>query len=119
MATIPKTDAELSLDHAVKFYTEQVEIGSEILYCACAVKFGVNQEMLCQHITGRQSQREANNNVSWFTVEEDQVLINFFIEIAESGFPDTKQYLRECINTLLQAKKGDLTFFVGVNWVDC
>ena len=78
MATIPKTDAELSLDHAVKFYTEQVEIGSEILYHACAAKFGVNWEMLCQHITGRQSWREANNNMSWFTVEEDQVLIKFF-----------------------------------------
>jgi len=31
---------------------------------------------------------------------------------------DTKQYLRECVNTLLRAKQGDLTFFVGINWVD-
>ena len=42
----------------------------------------------------------------------------FFIEITESGFPDTKQYLRERINTLLRVKKGDPTFSIGVNWVD-
>jgi len=117
MATIPKENAEFSLDNAVKFYTQQVETGSPISYCACAARFGVNRETLCQQITGRQSWREANYNMSWFTAE-DQVLINFFIEITESGFPDTKQYLRECINTLLRAKQGDPTCSVGVNWVD-
>src|SRR5258706_3930195 len=100
MATIPKDNAKLSLDHAVKYYTEQVETGSRISYHACAARFGVNQETLCQCITGRQSQREAHYNMSWFTAEEDQVLINFCIEIAESGFPDTKKYLRERINAL-------------------
>src|SRR5258706_4899186 len=117
MATIPKENAEFSLDNAVKFYTQQVETASPISYCACAARFGVNRETLCQQITGRQSWREANYNMSWFTAE-DQVLINFFIEITESGFPDTKQYLRECINTLLRAKQGDPTCSVGVNWVD-
>jgi hypothetical protein len=29
-----------------------------------------------------------------------------------------KQYLRECVNTLIRAKQDDLTFPVGVNWVD-
>jgi len=118
MATIPKDNAELSLDHAVKFYTEQVETGSHISYRACAARFGVNRETLRQRIAGRQSRREANYNMSWFTAEEDQILIKFFIEIAESGFPDTKQYLRECINTLLRVKKGDPMFSIGVNWVD-
>src|SRR5258706_647786 len=118
MATIPKENAELSLDNAVKFYTQQVETGSPISYHACAVRFGVNWETLFQEIGGRQSQREANYKMSWFTAEEDWVLINFFIEIAESGFPDTKQYLRERINTLLRAKQGDPTCSVGVNWVD-
>ncbi len=54
----------------------------------------------------------------WFTSEEEQVLIKYFIEIAEHGFPDTKQYLREHVNTLLRAKTGDPTFSVGINWVD-
>ena len=118
MATIPKDNAELSLDHAVKFYTEQVETGSQISYHACAARFGVNRETLRQRIAGRQSWREANYNMTWFTAEEDQVLINFIIEITESGFPDTKQYLRECINALLRVKKGDPSFPVGINWVD-
>ena len=114
MATIPKGSAELSLDNAVKFYTTQVETGSVISYHACAARFGVNQEMLRQCITGRKSR---SYDMSWF-MAEDQILIKFFIEIAESGFPDTKQYLRERINTLLRVKKGDPTFSIGVNWVD-
>ena len=118
MATIPKSDAEISLDNAVKFYTTQVETGGAISYRACAARFGVNRETLRQRIAGRKSRREAGYDMAWFTAEEDQVLINFFIEIAESGFPDTKKYLRERINTLLRAKKGDPTFSIGVNWVD-
>ena len=102
MATIPKGSAELSLDNAVKFYTTQVETGSAISYRACAARFGVNRETLRQRIAGRKSRREASYDMSWFTAEEDQILIKFFIEIAESGFPDTKQYLRERINTLLE-----------------
>ena len=105
MATIPKKNAKIQLDHAVEFYTTQVETGSANSYHACAVRFGVNQETLHQHIAGRKSQRDASYNMSWVTAEEDQVLINFFIEIAESGFPDTKQYLREHINTLLRARR--------------
>jgi hypothetical protein len=118
MATKAKDSYQLSLDHAVKFYTEQLETGSSVTYKACAERFEVNRETLRQQIAGRQTQREASYNMSWFTAEEDWVLINFFIEIAERGFPDTKRILRERINTLLRAKKGDLTFCVGVNWVD-
>jgi len=56
--------------------------------------------------------------MSWFTPEEDQVLIGFLKEMAEHGFPDMRRYLRECVNALLRAKKGDLTFSAGINWVD-
>jgi hypothetical protein len=119
MATKAKDSYQLSLDCAVKFYTEQLETGSSVTYKACAERFEVNQETLRQQIAGRQTQREASYNMSWFTAEEDWVLINFFIEITERSFPDTKQILREHVNTLLRAKKGDPTFCVGVNWVDC
>ena len=118
MATTAKEDAQISLDCAVKFYTEQFETGSPVTYSACARRFQVNRETLRQRIAGRHTRREANYNMSWFTAEEDQVLINFFIEIADRGFPDTKRILRERINALLRAKKGDPTFSVGVNWVD-
>src|SRR5258706_2490900 len=87
MTTIPKENAELSLDNAVKFYTQQVETGSPISYHACAARFGVNRETLCQQIAGRQSQREANYNMSWVTAEEDSDLINLCIEIADNSFP--------------------------------
>ena len=56
--------------------------------------------------------------MSWFTPEEDQILIKFLIKIAERGFPDTKRYLRERVNVLLRMKKGDPTCSVGINWVD-
>ena len=42
IATIPKSNAEISLDNAVKFCTIQVETGGAISYCACAARFGVN-----------------------------------------------------------------------------
>ena len=117
-ATITEEDAQLPIDLAMRFYTEHLEAGDPISFRACAMKFGVNQETLHQRIAGRESRKEASNHMSWFTPEEDQVLIKFLIEITEHGFPDTKQYLRECVNTLLRAKKGDPTFSIGVNWVD-
>ena len=118
MATKAKDNYQLSLDSAVKFYTEQLKTGSPVTYRTCAERFGVNRETLRQWIAGRQTRREAEYNMSWFTAEEDRVLITFFIEIADCGFPDTKRILREHINDLLQAKKGDPTFCVSVNWVD-
>jgi len=111
-------DAQLPIDLAMKFYAEHLEAGNPVSFCACAMKFGVNWETLHQHIAGRESQKEADRHMSWFTPEEEQVLIKYLIEITEHGFPDTKQYLRECVNTLLRAKTGDPTFSVGINWVD-
>ena len=79
----------------------------------------VSRETLHEHIVGRRTSKEANDDMSWFTPEEDQVLIRFLMEIAEHGFPGTKRYLRECVNAFIRAKKVDPTFFVGINWVDC
>ena len=92
----------------VKFHTMLVQqsLGSIRRHSASVSQAGSHGEKLTIICHGLQLRRTRFSS-------------NFFIEIAESGFPDTKQYLRECINTLLQAKKGDLTFFVGVNWVDC
>jgi hypothetical protein len=118
MATAAKDNAQLPMDLAVKLYKEHLAAGDPISFCAFATKFGVNWETLCQCVEGRKTRKEANSNMSWFTPEEDQVIIKFLIQIAENGFPDTKQYLRECVNTLIRAKQGDLTFSVGVNWVD-
>ena len=59
----------------------------------------------------RRTCKEANDDMAWFT-PEDQVLIGFLKEIAEQGFPDTNRYLREHVNALLRAKKGDPTFSV-------
>ena len=111
-------DAPLPIDLAMKFYTERLEAGDPVSFRACATQFGVNRETLRQRIAGRESRKEANSHMSWFTPEEERVLIKYLIEIAEHGFPDTKRYLRERVNTLLRAKNGDPTFSVGVNWVD-
>jgi hypothetical protein len=118
MATTAKEDAQPPMLLAVKFFTEQLEAGHPVSFHACANKFGVCRETLHQHIAGRKQFKEANDDMAWFTPEEDQVLIRFLMEIAENGFPDTKRYLRECVNILLRAKKGDPTFSVGINWVD-
>jgi len=104
---------------ALKFYTEHLEAGHPVSFCACENKFGVSRETLHQHIAGRRTCKEANDDMAWFTPEEDQVLIRFLMEIAEHGFPDTKRYLRECVNAFIRATKVDPTFSVGINWVDC
>jgi len=118
MATTAKEEVQDSMLLAVKFYTEHLEAGHPVSFCSCADKFGVSRETLHQWIAGRRTRKEANDDMAWFTPEEDQVLIGFHKEIAEHGFPDTKRYLREHVNALLRAKKGDPTFSVGINWVD-
>jgi len=119
MATTAKEDVQNPMALALKFCTEHLEAGHPVSSCACANKFGVSRETLHQHIAGRRTCKEANGDMAWFTSEEDPVLIRFLMEIAEHDFPDTKRYLRECVNALLRAKKVDLTFYAGINWVDC
>src|SRR5258706_7898614 len=92
-ATMAEDDAQLPIDLAMKFYTEHLEADDPVSFRACATKFGVNRETLRQRIAGRESRKEANDHMAWFTPEEDQVLIKFLREIAENGFPDTKRYL--------------------------
>jgi hypothetical protein len=118
MATTTKDSAQLPMDLAVKLYKECLAAGDPVSFCACATKFGVNWETLRQCVEGRKTPKEANSSMLWFTPEEDQVIIKFLIEIAENGFPDTKQYLREHVNTLIRTKQDDPTLSVGVNWVD-
>jgi len=118
IATTAKEDVQDPMLLAVKSYTKHLEAGHRVSFRACANKFGVSRETLRQRIAGRRTRKEANDDMAWFTPEEDQVLIGFLKEIAEHGFPDTKRYLRECVNALLRAKKGDPTFSVGINWVD-
>jgi len=115
MATTAKEDVQDPMLLAVKFYTEHLEAGHPVSFYACANKFGVSRETLHQCIAGRRTCKEANDDMAWFTPEENQVLIGFLKGIAEHGFPDTKRYLRECVNALLRAKKGDPTFSVGIN----
>jgi len=119
MATTAKEDVQNPMCLAVRSCTEHLEAGHPVSLHACANKFGVSRETLHKCIAGRRACKEANDNMTWFTPAEDQVLIRFLMEIAEHGFPDTKRYLRECVNALLRAKKGDPTFSVGINWVDC
>ena len=117
MATTATDDAQPPIDLAVAFYKERSKAGDPISFRACAARFGVNRETLRQHTGGRATRIEANSNMSHFTPEEDQVLIKSLIEIAEQGFPDSKRYLEERVNTLLRAKLGDPTFCIGVHWV--
>ena len=119
MDTTTKEDVQYSMLLAVKSYTEHLEAGYPVSFHACANKFVVSRETLRQCIAGRRTRMEANDDMAWFTPEEDQVLIGFLKEIAEHGFPDTKRYLRECFNALLREKKVDSTLSVGINWVDC
>jgi len=53
MATTATDDAQPPIDLAVAFYKERSKAGDPISFHACAARFGVNREMLCQHTGGR------------------------------------------------------------------
>ena len=91
MATAAKEDVQPPILLAVRFYTEHLEAGHPVSLHACANKFGVSKETVRQHIAGRKTCKEANDDMAWFTPEEDQVLVKFLMEIAGHGFPDIKQ----------------------------
>ena len=71
-AATTEGDAHLPIDFDMKFCTEYLEAGDPVSFHACATRFGVNQETLCQCIAGRESQKEANSHMSWFTPEEEE-----------------------------------------------
>ena len=48
-------DTQVPIDLAMKFYNKRLEAGDPVSFRACATKFGVNRETLCQRIAGRES----------------------------------------------------------------
>ena len=71
IATTAKEDVQDPMLLTVKSYTEHLEAGHPVSFHACANKFGVSRETLRQRIAGRRTCKEANDDMAWFTPEED------------------------------------------------
>jgi len=52
------------------------------------------------------------------TPEEEAVLVQYLIETAKHGFPDTPRRAAMCANCILRERTSDPTACVGQNWIN-
>ena len=71
-------------------------------------------------VTGTQPLTEFNNVNRWLLPEEEEVILEFALEIASRGWPLDKEHIRAHINAICQARLGGIfpKNGVGLNWVD-
>ncbi|KIK78865.1 hypothetical protein PAXRUDRAFT_162865 [Paxillus rubicundulus Ve08.2h10] len=83
----------------------------------------------CYHLTtviqrlqgGRSCQQANSKNHAWLTLEEEENVVAYLLDLAAQGFPLTQKTLKLHIKALLQAWLGDAfpETGVGYNWTDC
>jgi hypothetical protein len=62
---------------------------------------------LARHIKGGVTLTESNRRKSWLTAEEEVIIVNFAIEIAQRGFPLSPRRLRDHCEAVLQHRMGN------------
>lgn len=78
---------------------------------------------LMEHLmstSGVCSLTQFNQEKVWLQLEEERIVVDFILELASRGWPLNKEWTREHINGICQARLGD-TFpedGVGKCWVD-
>ena len=70
--------------------------------------------------TGARPITESNRAKCWPLPEEEEVVLEFALEVASQGWPLNKERIRADVNTICQAKLGGVfpEMGVGLNWVD-
>jgi len=70
---------------------------------------------------GRSCQQANEENHGWLTSEEEEVTVNYCLQLAQRGFPLTHEGLKQHVDTLLHARLGSTFPKTGVGklWTHC
>jgi hypothetical protein len=73
-----------------------------------------------RNLTGARPLAESNHAKCWLLPEEEEVILEFALEIASRGWPLEKQHIKAHVDKICRARLGVIfpENGVGLNWVD-
>ncbi|KIK80086.1 hypothetical protein PAXRUDRAFT_44772, partial [Paxillus rubicundulus Ve08.2h10] len=84
-------------------------------------KVSISHVTLKRRLEGGRSCQQANEeNYGWLTVEEEESVVEYCLELAARGFPLTHKSLKHHVDSLLHARLANAfpETGVGKNWTD-
>ena len=92
---------------------------SDDYYSRTQIRVHLDHNTLARLSNGGRSLTETNGKKSWLTNEEQDIVVQFIIELARRGFPLSPKRLREHTEHILKARLGDQfpEDGLGKNWV--
>jgi hypothetical protein len=91
---------------------------SDDYYSRTQIRIHLDHNTLARLSNGGRSLTETNGKKSWLKNEEQDIIIQFVIELARRGFPLSPKRLREHTEHILRARLGDQfpEDGLGKNW---
>ena len=108
-------EEQLGLAHAE--YDRILALGGKPRPKIIADAFGVPPMSLQNRINGIESKRDSAARRQRILPEEETVMVQYLIETAKRGFPDTPQRAARHANQILRERTGVLDATVGHNWL--
>ena len=91
----------------------------KLYYDEKGVSIHLNHSTLCRLADGGHTRSQANDHRRWLTPIEESIVVNFIIEMASQGWPESHRRIKEHIDQIARARLGTQKFpstGVGVNW---
>jgi len=98
-------------------YLRILETGAKPKVKTIADAFGAPRTNLRNMINGVDSKEESAAKRQIPVEQEETVMIQYLIETAKRGFPDTPRRAIQCANQILRERTGDVNASVGKNWI--
>jgi len=106
------------LEEALKKVQELTESGKKPNITQIALEFKVPRTTLGHHANGRPSKREDGLRRHLLPPEAENALVQFLVETARRGFPETEERVREIATIIHRNLTDDEKAYVGTRWVD-
>lgn len=90
----------------------------KLYYDEKGVKINLSYSTLSRLADGRKNREQANAHRRWLTDIEEDIVVNFIIEMALQGWPVSHRRLKEHVDLIAGARLGDKfpSLGVGKNW---
>ena len=98
-------------------YLRVLETGAKPKVKTIADAFGAPRTNLRNMINGVDSKEESAAKRQILYEQEEHAMVQYLIETAKRGFPDTPRRAVQCANQILRERTGDVNASVGKNWI--
>lgn len=81
------------------------------------VEIHLDKQTLSRRLQGTKNQAKSNAEKGWLSEEEEEVIVDFAISVANQGFPLSRKRIQEHVEELCRAHHGSSFKGLGGTWV--